>query len=210
MFFPEIIWLLNETSEVHSSAIHWHSQHLICSSMLWHLQGSSFNLKEQCCTTWATLRKHVASQELIRFIKRILKVQVQLERFLCKLEYEYILARSESPEWAVGSMQEKLLIKKIRQRHWPQYLSQLPQSPDPCKAGRSRRERRHAQRGEQPSEKCPMGWTMGQEIKPAHQQPITTQFLEQEKMKQFSFHSGGSYGGHLPFCTVSSQLSPNS
>lgn len=59
----------------------------------------------------------MASQELIRFIKRILKVQVQLERFLCKLEYEYILAMSESPEWAVGSTQEKLLIKKITQRH---------------------------------------------------------------------------------------------
>lgn len=67
--------------------------------------------------------------------KTILKVHSQLERSLSKCKYESLWARFTSPEWALGSVQEKLPFhKRIRQRFGPHHLPHSPQPPSPCKA----------------------------------------------------------------------------
>ena len=107
---------------------------------------------------------------VIRLIKRNLKVHVQLERGLFQHEHESILARSESPTWAVGSMQEKFPHCK---KDCSEVLTPPPTSLTP--ASRSLQSRKihegtDTQRGWEGLREKANGLNYkAREVKPAHQ-----------------------------------------
>lgn len=144
-------------------------------------------------------RRHAASRETAKVNTRILKARVWLERLLSKLKQEYILAKSETPEQALGSIQEKLLLpKKIRESPSPPPTSLIP-DPKSLQRRKIHREKKTLRDGREALRERPNGLNSGREVKPAREQ----QSPPGERWTNIPSHSGGSYHGHL-------QLSPAS
>lgn len=144
-------------------------------------------------------RRHAASRETAKVTTRILKARVWLERLLSKLKQEYILAKSETPEQALGSIQEKLLLpKKIRESPSPPPTSLIP-APKSLQRRKIHREKKTLRDGREALRETPNGLNSGREVKPAREQ----QSPPGERWTNIPSHSGGGYHGHL-------QLSPAS
>lgn len=127
---------------------------------------------------WATRRTHVAFPGNT-VISRISKVWVQLERFLFKLQHEYIL-------WVWVSKKNSCFIRLDRGTG-PYNLPHSRQHPASCKARIHRGGKRHTEEGERPQWNTPQA-ELG--VKWAHQQPITMGFVALEKRQN-----------KFPFCS---------